>query len=115
MPLSDKEALLRVAMGGSAAELTVLEGLSSGAEDDYRRATEVATQMVAHWGMSEELGPVYYRRDEEHPFLGRDVASQRGVSDLTTRKIEQQVHAVLTERSRPRRTSSRSTEEPWIG
>src|SRR6185369_16223645 len=73
-------ARIRVLMGGYAAERLVLESLSTGAENDLKEATRLASRMVANFGMSDRLGPVYYDHDAEHPFLGMRVATEGGTS-----------------------------------
>ena len=70
MAEAELESRLRVLMGGYAAERLVLASISTGAENDLKEATRLASRMVAHFGMSERLGPVYYDHDAEHPFLG---------------------------------------------
>ncbi len=57
-------------LGGRAAEKLVYDEFSAGAENDLTQGTKLARRMVAHWGMSDRLGPVAFRTSEEHPFLG---------------------------------------------
>lgn len=89
------EARLMVMMGGYAAERTVLGDVSTGASNDLREATKLATQMVAHFGMSKKLGAVYYEHEMEHPFLGQRIATEAGTSDATISSIETEARAVL--------------------
>jgi cell division protease FtsH len=91
------EARLRVLMGGYAAEALVLGAISSGAEDDLRKATELGFEMVAHYGMSERLGPVFYEHRSAHPFLGQQIVAEATTSDATVRVIEEEVRRVLAE------------------
>ncbi|MEO8900436.1 MAG: ATP-dependent zinc metalloprotease FtsH [Polyangiaceae bacterium] len=91
------ESRLSVLMGGYAAEQVVLGSSSSGAENDLKRATELAFKMVAHFGMSERIGPVYYEHKSEHPFLGQTIASDGSTSDATVHVIEQEARTLLTE------------------
>ena len=51
--------------------------------------------MVAHYGMSERLGPVYYDHEAEHPFLGMRVATEGGTSPTTTNAIEEEARRIL--------------------
>jgi cell division protease FtsH len=81
-------ARLLVLLGGYAAEQAVLGEVSTGAEHDLREATRLASKMVAHFGMSAELGPAYYAIDVEHPFLGARIAAERTTSDATVHAIE---------------------------
>jgi cell division protease FtsH len=86
---------LRVLLGGYAAERTVFGDVSSGAENDLKRGTELAFKMVAHWGMSEAIGPVYHEHRTEHPFLGQVLATEGGTSDATVHKIEEETRRIL--------------------
>jgi cell division protease FtsH len=95
MTLPEIDARLRVLMGGYAAEKIVHGTPSSGAENDLRRATELAIKMVAHFGMSENVGPVFYEHRNEHPFLGQTIATDGGTSDATVHLIEQEARRVL--------------------
>lgn len=89
------ESRLCVLMGGYAAEEVVLGASSSGAENDLKRATELAFSMVAHFGMSERIGPMFYEDKSEHPFLGRTLASDGSTSDATVHVIEQEARKFL--------------------
>src|SRR5678815_3522120 len=73
----------------------VLGDISTGAEHDLKEATRLASKMVAHYGMSEELGPAYYEIDMEHPFLGARIAADRTTSDETVHSIEAEARALL--------------------
>jgi cell division protease FtsH len=86
---------LRMMLGGYAAERTILSSISSGAENDLKRATELAFKMVAHWGMSERVGPVYHEHKTEHPFLGQMLATEGGTSDATVHIIEDETRRIL--------------------
>jgi cell division protease FtsH len=88
---------LRVMLGGHSAERTVFGDVSSGAENDLKRASELAFKMVAHWGMSEKVGPVYHEHKTEHPFLGQMLATEGATSDATVHLIENETRRVLTE------------------
>jgi cell division protease FtsH len=89
------EAKLRVLMGGYAAEILVYRQPSSGAENDLRHATEIAYRMVAQFGMSDKIGPVFYEHRAEHPFLGQRLATDSGISDLTVHAIENETRKLL--------------------
>jgi ATP-dependent Zn proteases len=89
------EGRLRMLLGGYAAESLVLGNVSSGSEDDLRKASDLAFQMVAHFGMSRELGPVYYEHRAEHAFLGQRLGTESGVSDRTVHLIEVQARELL--------------------
>ena len=84
-----------VMLGGRAAEKLVFGEVSSGAENDLKQATRLARHMVTHWGMSERLGPVAFRRGEEHIFLGREMTQQRDFSEHTSRIIDDEIRGLL--------------------
>ena len=91
------EAHLRVLMGGYAAERVVLGAGSSGAENDLKKATELAFKMVAHYGMSERLGPIYVEHRAEHPFLGQVLGTESSTSEATVRLVEEETATLLTD------------------
>ncbi len=88
---------LAVMLGGRAAEHILLDGVSSGADDDIHQATALARAMISRWGMSEEVGPVDVRDSEEHPFLGREIAQPRRFSEATAQAVDKAVHGLLIE------------------
>ncbi|MDM5263346.1 ATP-dependent zinc metalloprotease FtsH [Sulfurovum sp. XTW-4] len=87
-----------VMLGGRAAEQTLLGDLSSGAANDLKEATSLATHMVSQWGMSEVLGPVYYQKGEDHVFLGREMAMPKDFSEATAKLIDDEVRKIITEK-----------------
>ncbi len=89
------DARLLVLLGGFAAERLVLGDVSTGAEHDLREATRLASKMVAHYGMSDAMGPVHYDVHEEHPFLGQRIATDGGTSDATVHAIEDEARKLL--------------------
>lgn len=84
-----------VMLGGRAAERLIFDEFSSGTEDDLKQATRLARHMVSHWGMSHKLGPVAFRRGEEHIFLGREMAQQRDFSEHTAQIIDDEICCLL--------------------
>jgi cell division protease FtsH len=90
-------AKLSVLMGGYAAETIVYGSASTGSEEDLRQATDFAYRMVAHYGMSERVGPVFHEQRAEHPFLGQRLATENGLSDETAHEIEQEARRLLSE------------------
>ena len=92
---SELNARLLFLLGGRAAELLVLGELSAGAEDDLKRATQIARRMVTHWGMSDRLGPVAFRAGSEHPFLGMEMTEPREFSEHTAQVIDEEVIRIL--------------------
>jgi cell division protease FtsH len=95
--IGEKELHSRLSfmMGGRAAEKLVFDEYSAGAEDDLKRATQLARRMVTHWGMSERVGPVAYRSGEENPFLGKEFHEQREFSEQTAHTIDEEVAQFL--------------------
>jgi len=89
------QSRLQVLMAGYAAERLVFGTISTGAENDLKEATKLASKMVAHYGMSKVLGPTYYEHEVEHPFLGQRIATDQGASDATTHAIEQEARVAL--------------------
>ena len=84
-------------LAGRAAERLLLGSVSSGADDDIRRATLLARSMVARWGMDPDIGPVDLRDSEDHPFLGQQIAQPRSFSDETAARVDQAVMTLLQE------------------
>jgi cell division protease FtsH len=86
---------LAMMLAGRAAEKIAFDEYSAGAEDDIKRATQIARGMVAHWGMSDEIGPVAYRQGEHHPFLGKEIHESREFSEETANLIDQEITSFL--------------------
>ncbi len=86
---------LAVMLGGRAAEEVVLGNVSSGADDDIKTATGLARAMVSRWGMDDEIGPIDLRQSEEHPFLGREIAQPRHLSEEMANKVDAAVSRLL--------------------
>ncbi|MEO1291277.1 MAG: ATP-dependent zinc metalloprotease FtsH [Pseudomonadota bacterium] len=95
LPENRLHAHLAVMLAGRAAERVFLGEVSSGADDDIKRATALARSMVGRWGMSPEIGPVDLRESEEHPFLGREVAQPRRFADRTAADVDTAVRELL--------------------
>ncbi len=88
---------LVMTMGGRAAEMIVFNEYSAGASGDIEQATRIARHMMAHWGMSEKVGPVSFKQSDEHPFLGKEMHSYREFSEETARIIDIEVQEILME------------------
>ena len=86
---------LAFTMGGRAAEKLVFDEFTAGAENDLQQATSLARRMVGHWGMSDVIGPVAFRQQEENPFLGKELHDSREFSEETARIIDQEVQKFL--------------------
>ncbi|PTQ72028.1 ATP-dependent zinc metalloprotease FtsH [Celeribacter persicus] len=88
-------AQLIILLAGRAAEKKLLGTVSSGADDDIRRATALARSMVARWGMNDDLGPVDLSQSQDHPFLGQSIAQPREHADATAAQVDDEVMKLL--------------------
>jgi cell division protease FtsH len=93
----EMEEDLVVLLGGRVSESLTLDDISTGASNDIERATKLAHSMIAKYGMSEELGPITYGRDESEPFLGRDMGHVRDYSEATSCAIDREIKRMMTE------------------
>jgi cell division protease FtsH len=93
-----KRMLNQIAMGlgGRIAEELVMGDISSGAAGDIKHITKLARQMVCDLGMS-PLGPIAFGETQDTVFLGRDITRQEHVSEDTARKIDAEVHRIISE------------------
>ncbi len=91
------ESQLCTAFGGRIAEELIFgaEKVTTGASNDIEKATEIARNMVAKWGLSEKLGPLSYSKDEGEVFLGHAVTQHKQMSDETAHAIDQEVRALI--------------------
>jgi cell division protease FtsH len=90
-------ARLAVMLGGRAAEEIAIGDITTGAENDLVEATRLARRMVTRWGMG-ELGLAAFQADEEHPFLGYELAQGRDYSEATAARIDEEIRRLLSER-----------------
>jgi len=93
-----KEQLLNelsVAMGGRVAEELVFKRISTGAANDIKQATSLASYMVRSWGMSEALGPISFAKQNEQIFLGREISQHRDYSEATAQKIDDEIAGMV--------------------
>lgn len=82
-------------LGGRASEELVLKEVSTGAQNDLERATEIARRMVMEYGMSENLGPMTLGHKQEEVFLGRDLARGRNYSEEVAAAIDKEVRSII--------------------
>ena len=94
---TEMQQSLVVMLGGRVSEALNLDDISTGASNDIERATKLAHSMVAKYGMSEDLGPITYGRDESEPFLGRDMGHIRDYSEATSCAIDREIKRMMTE------------------
>ena len=81
-------------LGGRVSEEMFLHEISTGASDDFKKATRIARSMVTEYGMS-DLGPVQYEEKSEGVFLGRDYNKSRDFSDQVALEIDEQVRKII--------------------
>ncbi|MCX6576688.1 MAG: ATP-dependent zinc metalloprotease FtsH [Candidatus Aminicenantes bacterium] len=102
LPLDDRytysaeylEAQLSVLMAGRVAENIFLEKTTTGAANDFEKATEIARKMVCQWGMS-DLGPLTFGERDDLIFLGRDLAINKNFSEKTAERIDEEVKKIV--------------------
>jgi cell division protease FtsH len=82
-------------MGGRVAEELVFNDITSGAENDIQKATQIARRMVTQWGMSDKLGTVQMGHREELVFLGRDLGEQRNYSEEVAAIIDEEIRSIV--------------------
>ncbi|HZK18807.1 MAG TPA: ATP-dependent zinc metalloprotease FtsH, partial [Clostridia bacterium] len=82
-------------LGGRVAEDMILKEISTGAQNDLERSTEIARKMVMEYGMSDKLGPLTLGKKQETVFLGRDIARDRNFSEEVANKIDKEIHDIV--------------------
>ncbi|MEZ5627650.1 MAG: ATP-dependent zinc metalloprotease FtsH [Rhodocyclaceae bacterium] len=94
----DRERLLQtiaVLFGGRIAEEIFMKQMTTGASNDFQRATDMARRMVTQWGMSDVLGPMVYGEEDGEIFLGRQVTTHKNVSESTMQKVDAEIRRIL--------------------
>ncbi|HEY1978332.1 MAG TPA: ATP-dependent zinc metalloprotease FtsH [Candidatus Baltobacteraceae bacterium] len=87
-------AQITMALGGRLSEEIKFGDVTTGASNDFEKATELARRMVTQYGMS-ELGPIQYGRGQHQVFLGRDIGEERNYSEEVASKIDAQVRQII--------------------
>ncbi|MFQ6130715.1 MAG: ATP-dependent zinc metalloprotease FtsH [Armatimonadota bacterium] len=82
-------------LGGRAAEELIFGELTTGAQDDLEKVTQMAQRMVCEFGMSEKLGPMTFGRKHGPVFLGRDIMEERNFSESVAAQIDNEVRAIV--------------------
>jgi cell division protease FtsH len=85
---------IAVLFGGRIAEELFMHQMTTGASNDFKRATEMARRMVTEWGMS-SLGPMVYGENEGEVFLGRSVTTHQSMSEDTMRAVDKEVKDII--------------------
>jgi cell division protease FtsH len=95
--LSQQDMLNQITMllGGRAAEELMLGEVTTGARNDFERATKIAHDMVCAFGMSNELGTIAYGRENEEVFLGRDLVKEKNYSEETAIRIDHEIKRIV--------------------
>jgi cell division protease FtsH len=96
----DRDYLLQriaVLFGGRIAEEIFMDQMTTGAGNDFERATQMARDMVTRYGMSDILGPMVYAENEGEVFLGRSIATQKNVSEATMQKVDLEIRRIIDE------------------
>ncbi|HEY1459402.1 MAG TPA: ATP-dependent zinc metalloprotease FtsH [Casimicrobiaceae bacterium] len=96
----DRDFLLQriaVLFGGRIAEEIFMDQMTTGAGNDFERATQMARDMVTRYGMSDILGPMVYAENEGEVFLGRSIATQKNVSEATMQKVDLEIRRIIDE------------------
>jgi cell division protease FtsH len=93
-------AMIAVLFGGRIAEELFMHQMTTGASNDFERATEIARRMVTQWGMSDELGPMVYGENDGEIFLGRSVTTHKSVSEATLQKVDAEIRRIIDQQYR---------------
>lgn len=104
LPLEDKfltsrteiNGRLSILLGGRAAEELIFNEITTGAQNDIARATEIATKMVTEFGMSDKVGTLALGTESEEIFLGRDISRNKKHSDKTSEIVDEEIKKIIT-------------------
>ena len=88
---------IAVLFGGRIAEELFMNQMTTGASNDFERATQMARDMVTRYGMSDVLGPMVYGENEGEVFLGRSVTTHKNVSEATMQKVDAEIRRIIDE------------------
>jgi len=88
---------IAVLFGGRIAEELFMNQMTTGASNDFKRATEMARRMVTEWGMSDSMGPMVYGENEGEVFIGRSITTHQNISDETMMKVDKEIRRIIDE------------------
>ena len=88
---------IAVLFGGRIAEELFMNQMTTGASNDFERATQMARDMVTRYGMSDALGPMVYGENEGEVFLGRSVTTHKNMSETTMQKVDAEIRRIIDE------------------
>ncbi len=94
----DRDFLLQrvsVLFGGRIAEELFMNQMTTGASNDFERATQMARDMVTRYGMSDALGPMVYGENEGEVFLGRSVTTHKNMSEATMQQVDAEIRRII--------------------
>ncbi len=103
----DRDSLLStisVLMGGRIAEEVFMQQMTTGAANDFERATDLARNMVMRWGMSDVLGTRVYGDNQSEVFLGRDVMTHKNMSNAVAEAVDREIRRIIDEQYARART-----------
>ncbi len=103
----DRDRMLNtiaVLFGGRIAEEVFMHQMTTGASNDFERATAIARDMVTRYGMSDLLGPMVYAENEGEIFLGRSITKTTNMSEETMRKVDSEIRRIIDEQYTVART-----------
>ncbi|WP_440897243.1 ATP-dependent zinc metalloprotease FtsH [Amphibacillus sp. Q70] len=82
-------------LGGRVAEEIIFNEVSTGAHNDFQRATSMVRKMVTEYGMSDKIGPLQFNGNNDQVFLGRDMQSEASYSDAIAYEIDQEMQSLI--------------------
>jgi cell division protease FtsH len=88
---------ITVLFGGRIAEELFMDQMTTGASNDFQRATDLARRMVTQWGMSDLLGPMVYGEEEGEIFLGRSVTTHKNMSEASLQTVDAEIRRIIDE------------------
>lgn len=86
---------IAILFGGRLAEELFMKQMTTGASNDFERATDIARKIVTRFGMTEEMGPIIYGENDTEVFLGRSVTTHKTISEATLQKIDDTIRKIL--------------------
>jgi len=95
MSKSELEQEIVSLLGGRVAEKLVLNDISTGAQNDIERSTNIARKMITEYGMSDEFGPITFGTHHDEVFIGRDLGRSRNYSEEIAALIDKEIRTVI--------------------
>ena len=86
---------IAVLFGGRIAEEIFMHQMTTGASNDFERATDMARRMVTQWGMSDAMGTMVYGENEGEVFLGRSVTTHKNISEATMQQVDAEIRRII--------------------